>query len=186
MSDQGNVRRPAMEEAETWPPMPVGTPLECVKVKPDGERVARYPGIVIEAGAPAPWIAVEARWTMREIALSGLRFVPGDTLHEFFSPRHPFNVFSIFSPGGELRGWYANVTYPTVVEEQDGRYTLFWHDLYLDVIALPDGSTAVLDGDELEDAGIARSAPRLHDQIVTAKDELVRLAAARLFPFHES
>ena len=166
--------------------MPVGTPVECVKVDPDDEIVTRYPAVVIEAGAPAPWIAVEATWVSKVVDLNGLRFIPGDTMHEFFSPEHPFNLFSIFSPEGELRGWYANVTYPTVIEERDGRRTLYWHDLYLDVVALPDGSLFVRDEDELDEAGVDSSSPELCARIIAAKDELVRRATAREFPFHQS
>ena len=166
--------------------MPVGTVLECVKVDPDGEIVTRYPGVVIEVGAPEPWIAVRATWVSKVVDLNGLLFIPGDTTHEFFSPQHPFNLFSIHSPEGELRGWYANVTYPTVVEERGGRFTLYWHDLYLDVVALPDGSIFVRDEDELDEAGVATSHSELCNQIVAAKDELVRRARAREFPFHES
>ena len=42
----------------------------------------------------------------------GSRFLPGDRLREWFSPRFPFNAFAVCSPTGQLRGWYANVTYP--------------------------------------------------------------------------
>jgi hypothetical protein len=186
MTDLDVVRRPAMNVPETWPPMPVGTVLECVKVDPDGEIVTRYPGVVIEAGAPHPWIAVRATWVSKVVDLNGLRFIPGDTMHEFFSPEHPFNLFSIHSPEGELRGWYANVTYPTVIEARGAARTLFWHDLYLDVVALPSGEVFVRDEDELDEAGTAAANPRLCDQIIAAKDELVRRATAREFPFHES
>jgi protein associated with RNAse G/E len=186
MTEIEQVRQPAMGVAQTWPPMPVGTRLECVKVDPDGEIVTRYPGVVIEAGAPEPWIAVQATWVTKVVDLNGLRFIPGDTMHEFFSPQHPFNLFSIFSPEGTLRGWYANVTYPTVVEHRAGAHSLYWHDLYLDVVALPDGSIFVRDEDELEEAGVSASNPALCARIIAAKDELVRRASAREFPFHES
>jgi predicted RNA-binding protein associated with RNAse of E/G family len=186
MTELELVRRPVMDVVECWPPMPVGTRLECVKVDPDGEIVTRYPAVVIEADAPEPWIAVQATWVTKVVDLNGLLFIPGDTMHEFFSPEHPFNLFSIFSPEGTLRGWYANVTYPTVVDDHDGARSLYWHDLYLDVVALPDGSIFVRDEDELDEAGLATSNPQLCAQIVDTKDELVRRAEAREFPFHES
>jgi protein associated with RNAse G/E len=186
MAEVELVRRPAMDVVEIWPPMPAGTRLECVKVDPNGEIITRYPGVVIETGAPEPWIAVAATWVTKVVDLNGLLFIPGDTMHEFFSPAHPFNLFSIFSPEGILRGWYANVTYPTVVEYRAGARSLYWHDLYLDVVALPDGSIFVRDEDELEEAGVPASNPGLCAQIIAAKDELVRRAAAREFPFHES
>jgi len=168
-----------------WPPLAVGTALTVVKLGPDGTETARYPGEVIEAGGPAPWLAVWARWVRRPVELDGLRFEPGDTLHEFFSPRDWFNVFSVFAPGGELRGWYANVTYPTRLDRTTEPPTLSWHDLYVDVVGLPDGRLAVRDEDELAAAGVAGRDPRLAAAIAAARDELVARLRRRDFPFHE-
>lgn len=179
------VRQPAMNVRESWPELPIGTEVTCIKIAHDGEVVTSYPTVVIEAGAASPWIAVRARWKNKIVEQSGLFFMPGDTLHEFFSPEHPFNLFSVISPEGELRGWYANVTYPTVVERVGEEFRLFWHDLFLDVVALPDGRVFVLDEDELEESQLLTRDAELHAQIIVAKDELVRLAHAREFPFHE-
>jgi predicted RNA-binding protein associated with RNAse of E/G family len=156
-----------------------------VKLDPAGTEVARYPAVVIAAGAPPPWVAVRATWVSRSHNLNGLRFIAGDRLHEFFSPRHPFNVFSVWSPDGTLRGWYANVTYPSRLDAETTPYTLYWHDLYLDVVALPDGRAVVRDEDELAEAALATADPALHAAILAARDELLRRVAARAFPFHE-
>lgn len=179
------VRRPAMNVRESWPELPAGTAVTCIKIDPRGEFVTSYPAVVIEAGASLPWIAVRARWKTKIVDQSGLFFMPGDTLHEFFSPEHPFNLFSVISPEGVLRGWYANVTYPTVVEQIGDEIRLFWHDLFLDVVALPDGGVFVLDEDELEESELLLREPELHAQIIHAKDDLVRRAQSREFPFHE-
>jgi hypothetical protein len=168
-----------------WPAIPLGTTLRIVKLAPGGEEVASYPGIVIEAGAPPPWLALRATWVSREHNLDGLRFVPGDTLHEFFSPRHPFNLFSVFAPDGTLRGWYANVTHPSRLDTTTDPFTLYWHDLYLDVVALPEGAVIVRDEDELDAAGLLSTDPALHAEILAARDELLRRSKAREFPFHE-
>jgi predicted RNA-binding protein associated with RNAse of E/G family len=140
---------------------------------------------VLAADAPAPWLVAEARWTMREVATAGLRFMPGDTLHEFFSPDHWFNVFSVFAPDGALRGWYANVTHPATVDFAASPAILTWHDLYVDVILLPDRDPETLDEDELAASGLASTDPGLHARILATRDELLRLARARAFPFHE-
>src|SRR5215208_2478634 len=116
----------------TWPALSLHTTLRIVKLSPEGEEVATYPGVVVEAGAPPPWVALRATWVSRQHDLDGLLFVPGDTLHEFFSPVHPFNSFTVFAPDGTLRGWYANVTHPTRIDLTTEPFTLFWHDLYLD------------------------------------------------------
>src|SRR5262249_15640704 len=142
------------------------------------------PGVVIDAGAPPPWLALRATWVSREHNLDGLRFVPGDTLHEFFS-LHSFNAFSVFAPDGTLRGWYANVTHPSRLDTTTEPFTLFWHDLYLDVVALPDGMVVVRDEDELDASGLLTTDPALHATILAARDEVLRRWHAGAFPFHE-
>ncbi len=131
-----------------------GTSLTIVKRAPSGVETARYPAVVVESSAPEPWIEVEAVWTRDRVEVGGLEFEPGDTLREFFSAEHPFNAFAVFAPGGEHRGWYGNVTYPAFFDTVDGEDVLVWHDLYLDVVMLPDGATHLLDDDELAGSGL--------------------------------
>lgn len=168
-----------------WPSFPAGTEIQIVKLDPDGNEAIRYPGVVVEGPFPAPWLTLRATWVTRALDIDGLLFIPGDRLHEFFSPAHPFNVFSVFSPAGALRGWYANVTYPSRLDIATSPPTLYWHDLYLDVIALPSGEVVVRDEDELDESGLLHTDPTLHADIVAAHHELLRLVAARTFPFHE-
>jgi len=155
-------------------------PVDVQKIGFSGERKTRYPGIVVDAGAPPPWIAVKCAWTLPALEMNGLQLIPGDALIEFFSPAHPYNVFRVHAPDGAVRGWYANVTYPTVVHGNE----LDWHDLWLDLIVLPDGSFVVRDQDELEESGLAAVDPELHAAIVASCEELVGLAVSRLFPFN--
>jgi hypothetical protein len=80
---------PAVAEfwtTESWPTLEPGRPVAILKRHPDGREATRYPGVVMASGAPAPWVAVEAAWVRDVVEMDGLRFVPGDTLHEFFSP----------------------------------------------------------------------------------------------------
>ena len=167
----------------SWPPLPAGTELVVVKLAPDGSEVTRYQGFVRSTTDDATWVVVEARWTNRRVDLDGLSFMPGDQLLEYFSPVHPFNAFAVYAPDGTLRGWYANVTYPSTVDSTSSPATLFWHDLYLDVIALPDGTIHIRDEDELDDAGLAQSDPDVHRAIVAAKEEVVRRIRSGELPF---
>ncbi len=183
--DPTNGPWPAPSRNERWPPLPPGTPLEIVKVAPDGAVAARYPGTVIAASVPSPWLAMHATWVSRVVELNGLRFVPGDSLHEYFSPRHPFNAFAVFAPGGRLRGWYANVTHPAALDTRTDPPRLVWHDLYLDVVGLPDGTAAVRDEDELAASLLAERDPPLAAAILAAGDELLRRFARRTVPFHD-
>lgn len=170
---------------DEWAALTVGRSLTVVKLAPDGSEVTRYPGVVSEAGAVAPWVAVAATWVTKVVNLDGLTFVPGDTMYEFFSPVDPFNVFAVFSPEGVLRGWYANVTHPASLDTATDPPTLRWHDLYVDVVALPDGRVTVRDEDELAESRLATTDPLLHARILAARDELLRLVALRAFPFHQ-
>jgi predicted RNA-binding protein associated with RNAse of E/G family len=181
--EHDNIEAFAWPAGPAWPALLTGAELTVVKLAPDGSEVTRYPGLVRSTDGGGTWVVVEARWTNRRVDLDGLSFVPGDLLLESFSPVHPFNVFAVHAPDGPRRGWYANVTYPSTLDVTTSPPTLFWHDLYLDVIALPDGSIHVRDEDELEEAGLARSAPGLHRAIVAAKDEIVRRIGAREDPF---
>ena len=169
----------------TWPPLPARTALTVIKLAPDGSEAARYPGTLRNGALPKPWILVEARWTNRRLNLDGLVFSPGDTLWEFFSPREWFNVFAVHAPNGTPRGWYANVTYPIQLNQSADPPILTWHDLYLDIILLPDGHLVVRDEDELITSRLEASDPALYARILATKDELLRRASTREFPFSE-
>jgi predicted RNA-binding protein associated with RNAse of E/G family len=156
--------------------------LTIVKLDPGGVEVARYDGTVVAAGVP-PWIAVRAVWAHRLVELDGLRFVPGDTLIEYFSPVDPFNGFAVYAPDGALRGWYANVTFPTHLDPATDPPTLTWHDLFLDVVALPDGAIALRDDDELAAADVAARDPSLHRMILAAREEIVARLRRGEVPF---
>ena len=163
-----------------WSRLTPGTQLTVVKLAPDGVEAARYPGEV--AATLSDWYVIRAAWTYRTVELDGLSFHAGDELLEWFSPQQPFNAFAISSPDGVFKGWYANVTYPPRVDDGE-RLRLTWHDLYLDVIGLPDGVYAVRDDDELAASGLRTRSPSLHAAILAARAELVRRFQAGLPPF---
>ena len=151
----------------------VGTPIEVVKRAPDGSETTRYTGLVGRTRSPSPWIEIEATWTHGAITVSGLAFEPGDALREFFSPAHPFNAFALHSPSGAFKGWYGNVTFPAFVTSDVASPTLVWHDLYLDVVILPDGSMSLLDDDELALSGLPQAHPRFARAIEAARRDLL-------------
>lgn len=150
-----------------------GTVVTVVKRAPDGSEAARYPATVAEMTAPSPWIELVAKWTLPRVEVAGLVFELGDTLREFFSTQHPFNAFAVIAPGGELRGWYGNVTYPAFIDKVDGQDILVWHDLYLDVVILADGTMHLVDDDELADSPIPAADPDFADAITQARRDLI-------------
>lgn len=171
-----------------WLSFPPGTQLTIVKLAPDGSETTRYEGHIVAESVPAPWLALGATWVRDPVHLDGLDFVPGDTLLEYFSPAHWFNVFAVYAPDGVHRGWYGNVTYPATLDPRTDPPTLTWHDLFIDIILLPTGELTVRDEDELETdaSGVIRADPKLHGTILETRAELIRRAQARLFPFHEA
>ena len=178
--------------AYTWPSPPASTAaatalvpgqrLTIVKRNEAGQDVATYPGTVVKSTAPAPWIEIEAIWTIPYLEPEGgLAFRPGDIMREFFSPQHPYNAFAVYAPDGEIKGWYGNVTYPAVLEDEESEAPrLVWQDLYLDVVLLLNGAMSLLDEDELVESGLPRTNPALAAAIIAARAELI--LALQSFP----
>ncbi len=168
-----------------WSELTTGSEIIIVKrsAKHEGEERARYPATVIASDLPAPWVVCAARWTHGTVPQGLLTFENGDILHEIFSPVHPYNAFAVFAPTGALKGWYANVDWPAVLEYENGQLLLVWNDLYIDLVATSDGQVDVLDEDELEESGLATTAPDLHASILAARDEMMARFHARRPPF---
>ena len=175
---------PAFGPPPPWQDLAAGTAIDIVKLAPDGGHVVTYPGTVLASGLPGGWTVTEAKWVKRPVDLDGLIFHTGDRLIESFSPETPFNCFAVYDPDtGRLRGWYANVTYPARLESGAGRPRLTWHDLYLDLIARPDGFRSVRDRDELDASGLADSDPDLYRAILAAGERLRDLIQGFRPPF---
>jgi protein associated with RNAse G/E len=159
--------------------------VTVVKLHADGHETTRYPGNVISVGEQGDWVVIEARWTIGRIVAGGLVFEVGDKLLEWFSPTHWFNVFHVYAPSGESRGWYANVTYPTTLEYGADAPIVTWHDLYLDLITPSGTPPTIYDADELEASGLAETDPELHARILASMDELQSFVQQGSGPFAE-
>lgn len=170
-------------EPGPWPEPGARFSVAVVKLAPDGSVVTEYPAEIVPGAAPPPWIAARAVWGNRLVVLDGLEFHPGDTLVEFFSPDHWFNAFAVHAPDGAFRGWYANVTYPTRFDGSVSPPRLIWHDLFVDVVAVPGGSPSVRDEDELAASRLAATSPALHARILAARDDILDRVESRDVPF---
>lgn len=180
----GALWQPDPATLDLWPDLLPGTDVMIEKRpwEPDTSSVS-YAGTVMESAVPAPWVEVQAEWTMGRVNVGELIFDASDELREFFSPRHPFNAFAIYSPRGEFRGWYANVTRTARLEHQENGLPLIaWPDLILDLVVLPDGTATNLDDDEFDASGIADHEPDLAGQIITARHTLRKLLDNGFFP----
>lgn len=153
-------------------------PLTIVKLRGDGSEAARYPGTLL-SDADGWWLA-RAPWEMRRVDLGYLVFEPGDTLLEYFAREELVNAFAIFAASGRFKGWYCNIAHNWL----DGD-TLYWRDLYLDLIVYPDGRQLVLDEDELAASGLVERDPALYQRVVSALGWLQRTVEARAYPFSD-
>ena len=156
-----------------------GTPVMIVKLRPNGDEAIRYPGTAI--GSPPGWVAARAPWRQGRIDLGYLIFEPDDIFLEYFALERPFNIFAIFREDGSHKGWYCNVTHPTWVEGE----TIYWHDLFVDVVSYPDGRVLVLDEDELLSSDLRTTEPETHQMILMARDDLLQMIADRQYPFDQ-
>lgn len=109
-----------------------------VKATYDGEVLARDEHGVI----------LRAVWTRPVARLGFVTFEQGDVLREFFYADRWYNVFEISSAQGELKGWYADVTRPARITDDQ----LDWEDLLLDIWMSPQGEMLILDEDEFAQA----------------------------------
>jgi uncharacterized protein len=151
------------------------------KLKPDGSVATSY--AAEEIPALAGWVAARAIWRFNRVDIGYYAFEPGDTLLEYFSLDGYYNAFATFRASGEFVGWYCNVTHPTTVSEAERE--IRWHDLYVDVLVLPDGIVIVVDEDELADSDLADTDPALHATILAARDELLEMIQTNAYPFSE-
>lgn len=165
--------------------MAVGDQVRIVKLRPNGSEATSYTAVELPGQFPEDWRGFRAEWTMGTIVAGGLIFENGDHLHEYFSPTAWFDAFALFAPDGQLKGWYANVAWPTRFEQGPDGETIVWQDLYLDLIGFPDGNFRIVDEDELEASGLIETEPDLVALIVAARDTMIVRFEQREFPFHE-
>ena len=95
----------------------------------------------------------------------------------------PINAFALLTDQGHLKGWYANVTEPARLDTVVNPPLLIWHDLFVDLVGLPDNSFVIRDDDELLASGLRQSCPALHERILEARSDLIRKFEAELPPF---
>lgn len=166
--------------------MSTGDQVRIVKLRPDGSEATSYDAVELPGSYPEDWRAFRAEWTSGTINAGGLIFEIGDYVHEYFSPTAWFDVFALFGAAGQLKGWYGNVTWPTMFEDGPDGETVVWHDLFVDLIGFPDGQFLILDEDELEASGMIEDEPDIVALILAARDTMIDRFRARDFPFHDA
>ena len=79
-----------------------------------------------------------------------------------------FGVTTMFNAQGEVIQWYIDIVKTHGVDE---RGIPWWDDLYLDIVVMPNGTSEILDGDELDDA--------LRDGLITQDEHELAWDVAR-------
>src|SRR5687767_809809 len=79
-------------------------------------------------------LLIHARWERATLDLGYVVFEAGDHFLEHYYTERWFNIFEIRSIGGELKGWYCNVTRPAEVVGD----VITSEDLELDLFVSPD------------------------------------------------
>lgn len=111
-----------------------------------GARTISYDGDVVTQDAQH--LVARAIWRFPTQTLPYASLTDGDVFEEIFYFDRWYNVFEIRAAAGDLKGWYANITRPALLNASG----LVWQDLYLDLWMSPDGHLQVLDQDEFDAA----------------------------------
>lgn len=140
-----------------------------------GRTKIRYPATLIDDDGAR--VVVRAPWAADGVRDFGfVRFEPGDVFTEHYWRDRWYAVKEVRAGDGTLKGWYCDVTRPTVVRglgTGELRYELLVEDLDLDLWASADGGTVLrLDEDEFEESGLAGRDPVAADAARRALDEL--------------
>ncbi|MCS7055491.1 MAG: nicotinamide-nucleotide amidohydrolase family protein [Thermoflexales bacterium] len=109
-----------------------------------GQRRVSYEGDVLSRDGGR--ITLRAIWTLPTRTLPYVTLEQGDVFVETFYTDRWYNLFEIRHHHGELKGWYADITRPARMTDDD----IEWDDLALDIWMAPDGTMLTLDEDEFE------------------------------------
>ncbi|MYQ37160.1 Uncharacterized domain/protein associated with RNAses G and E [Streptomyces sp. LamerLS-316] len=148
-----------------------GNTLSVHLVKAGSTKI-RYPADLV--GDDGTRITVRAPWAAPGVRdFSFVRFEPGDVFTEHYWRDRWYAVKEVRTGTGRLKGWYCDITRPTVLRDAE----LLVEDLDLDLWVSADGSSVLrLDEDEFEESGLPDRDPEAAGEALRALDELEHLA----------
>lgn len=104
----------------------------------------RYTGKILERGTT--WVCIEAYFNRDDSDDGYVIWRRGDRFVEWFYTDRWYNIFEIHDVFEDrLKGWYCNLTRPTIIDADD----IYWSDLALDLWIDPSGQVQLLDESEL-------------------------------------
>ncbi|MGW2229337.1 DUF402 domain-containing protein [Streptomyces formicae] len=142
-----------------------------------GRTKIRYPAELLADDGTK--LTVRAPWAAPHVRDFGfVRFEPGDVFTEHYWRDRWYAIKEVYAADGTLKGWYCDITRPTVRTGD----TLTVEDLDLDLWVSADGATILrLDEDEFAESGLATTDPAAAEAAVRALDDLEALARAEGF-----
>jgi len=123
-----------------------GSPIHVRKLRPDGSQAFAWDGVVLQCDGVG--IVLRAHFNVDLVDLGCTTFRRGDEFVEYYYWDRCYNIFEVSAPGGELKGWYANVGLPAELDVDRGE--LRYVDLALDIWTHPNGEFVVLDQEEFD------------------------------------
>lgn len=82
---------------------------------------------------------IAARWSRPAVTAGPLTFHPGDTVVEYFSQNHWYNIFAVWDTAHRRqRGWYVNLARPLTVIDNGNETQGEYIDLGLDFVVTAD------------------------------------------------
>ncbi|GAB3951021.1 ribonuclease FAU-1 family protein [Streptomyces sparsus] len=145
--------------------------VDVVLVKA-GRTKIRYPAQLLADDGTR--ITVRADWAAPGVRDFGfVRFEPGDVFVERYWRDRWYAVKEVRAADGSLKGWYCDITRPSVLDDGE----LVVEDLDLDLWMSADGGTVLrLDEDEFASSGLRERDPRAARSAVHALNELEQAA----------
>ena len=146
------------------------------KLLDDGTPSYVWHGQIVERHPDS--LVVEAYYHRDFRDLGYVIFERHDLFVEFYYLNRWYNVLQVYSDGGELRGWYCNITRPAELVGSD----LIFTDLALDLFVYPDGRYLPLDVEEFEEKAASIYTP---DEVTAGRaafQELQHLAETHSMP----
>lgn len=123
--------------------MPGLKDITVLKRNLDGEVTWQYEGRVLKR--ESNHVVLEAFFNRDDMLFMDVVLKRGDRFVETFYTDRWYNVFEIFDrDNGEFKGWYCNIGYPAVLDDE----TVSYIDLALDLWVTANGTQMVLDEDE--------------------------------------
>ena len=154
--------------------MPGMTDITVLKRGLHGEVTWQYEGQILKR--ESNHVVLEAFFNRDDMPFMEVVLKRGDRFVETFYTYRWYNVFEIFDrDNGKFKGWYCNIGYPAVLEDN----TVSYIDLALDLWVAANGTQTVLDEDEFLALPI-KVATRA--QAISALEELKQIFANKKPP----